>query len=73
MKIFDYINNKEIKEVFSTGTAATISPVGLIEYRGANYHISYTIGPLAQRLYDTRNDIKTKSNSIHREWVYIVK
>lgn len=32
-ELFEYINKKEIKEVFGTGTAATISPVGLIEYK----------------------------------------
>lgn len=72
-ELFDYINKKEIKEVFGTGTAATISPVGLIEYKGTNYHISETIGPIAQRLYDTLNEIKTKSYSTHRTWVHIVK
>ena len=72
-ELFDYINHKEIKEVFGTGTAATISPVGLIEYKGTNYHISDKIGPIAQRLYDTLNDIKTKSDATHREWIFILK
>ena len=73
LELFDLINNKQIKEVFGTGTAATISPVGLIEYNGTNYHISDTIGPLAQRLYDSLNHIKTKSTAEHREWIHIVK
>ncbi|MCU0104154.1 aminotransferase class IV [Acholeplasma vituli] len=72
-ELFDYINHNQIKEVFGTGTAATISPVGLIEYRGTSYHISDKIGPIAQRLYDTLNDIKTKSTAEHREWIHIVK
>ena len=73
LELFDLINSKQIKEVFGTGTAATISPVGLIEYNGTNYHISDTIGPLAQRLYDSLNQIKTKSTAEHREWIHIVK
>lgn len=72
-ELFDYINRNQIKEVFGTGTAATISPVGLIEYKGTNYHISNSIGPLAQRLYDTLDDIKTKSTASHREWIHVVK
>lgn len=56
--LFHYINSKEIMEAFGTGIEADISPVGLIEYKGINYHISDTIGPLAQRLYDSLNDIK---------------
>lgn len=73
LDLLGQISTKQIIEVFGTGTAATISPVGLIEYKGTNYHISDKIGPIAQRLYDTLNDIKTKSYSVHREWVQIVK
>ena len=73
LELFDLINSKQTEEVFGTGTAATISPVGLIEYNGTNYHISDTIGPLAQRLYDSLNHIKTKSTAEHREWIHIVK
>ncbi|MCV2231500.1 branched-chain amino acid aminotransferase [Acholeplasma manati] len=72
-ELLEHINNNEVSEAFGTGTAATISPVGLIEYKGTNYHISDDIGPVAKRLYETFNDIKTKSDAPHREWVQIVK
>lgn len=73
LDLLGQISTKQIIEVFGTGTAATISPVGLIEYKGTNYQISDKIGPIAQRLYDTLDDIKTKSTAEHREWIHIVK
>jgi branched-chain amino acid aminotransferase len=43
----------DLKEVFGTGTAAVISPVGELAYRGARMTIADgRIGPLTQRLYD---------------------
>jgi branched-chain amino acid aminotransferase len=43
-----------LKEAFATGTAATISPVGKLAYRGKTYSVNDgKVGPLAQRLYDT--------------------
>jgi branched-chain amino acid aminotransferase len=42
-----------LKEVWGTGTAAVISPVGLLAYKGAEMVINDgRIGPLTQRLYD---------------------
>jgi branched-chain amino acid aminotransferase len=42
-----------LKEVFGTGTAAVISPVGELAYRGQRMVINDgKIGPLTQRLYD---------------------
>lgn len=72
-ELLSRITNKEVSEAFGTGTAATISPVGLIEYKDTNYHISDNIGPIANRLYNTLNDIKTKVDYIHPEWIYVVK
>jgi len=72
-ELLEHINKKQVSEAFGTGTAATISPVGLIEYKGTNYPISDDIGPVARRLYDVLNDSKTKSTAEHREWIYIVK
>ena len=44
----------EVEELFGTGTAAVISPVGLMEYHGKVMELSGgKIGPVAQRVYDT--------------------
>lgn len=43
----------DLKEVFASGTAAVISPVGMIGYKGTDYVIHQNeTGPLAQSLYD---------------------
>jgi branched-chain amino acid aminotransferase len=43
-----------LKEVFASGTAAVISPVGHIYYKESEYCINEdTAGPLAERLYHT--------------------
>ena len=44
---------KQLKEVFVSGTAAIVSPVGKMHYRGTDYNInSGKIGKLTIRLYD---------------------
>lgn len=43
----------KVKEVFAAGTAAVISPVGKLAYRGKKFVINGgEVGPLAARLYD---------------------
>lgn len=43
----------KLKESFATGTAAIISPVGQIHYRGRDYFINNgQVGPLAKKLYE---------------------
>jgi branched-chain amino acid aminotransferase len=45
--------NGTLKEVFGTGTAAIISPVGTIHYKGENYQVADgRTGELSQKLYD---------------------
>jgi len=42
-----------LKEVFGSGTAAVISPVGLIQHREKNYVINnQKVGPIAKKLFD---------------------
>jgi branched-chain amino acid aminotransferase len=43
-----------LKEVFASGTAAVISPVGKLAYRGKTHVINQgNVGSLAQKLYDS--------------------
>jgi branched-chain amino acid aminotransferase len=43
-----------LQEVFGSGTAAIISPVKCIHYRGVDYQVADgKIGPISQKLYDT--------------------
>lgn len=51
--------NGELEEVFGTGTAAVISPVGRLRYKDEVFIIKDgNIGPLSQKLYDTLTGIQ---------------
>ena len=58
-EVIDAHKNHTLKEVFGTGTAAVISPVGLLQYKGIDYTINdMKIGPIAQKLYNTITGIQ---------------
>lgn len=52
-------NAGQLTEIFGTGTAAVISPVGRLDFRGKEMIINnYEIGPVAQRFYDSITGIQ---------------
>ncbi|NIA08565.1 MAG: branched-chain amino acid aminotransferase [Nitrospiraceae bacterium] len=52
-EVLERAENHSLKECFGTGTAAVISPVGLLYYRDKTYNInSGKTGNLAQRFFD---------------------
>jgi branched-chain amino acid aminotransferase len=58
-EIFAAHKNGSLKEVFGTGTAAVISPVGLLNYKGEDIIINnQKIGQMAQKFYDTITGIQ---------------
>ena len=62
----------KLDEVFGTGTAAVISPVGEILHNGKNYIINGgKIGPVAQDIYDTIT--KTQYGKIEDKYGWIRK
>jgi len=53
-EVLSTIENGTLKEVFASGTAAVISPVGKLAYRGKTHVINQgNVGSLAQKLYDS--------------------
>lgn len=51
--------NGSLKEMFGTGTAAVISPVGELFYQGNTIRINNNeIGPISQKLYDSLTGIQ---------------
>jgi len=53
-EVFDAHNKGTLQEVFGTGTAAVISPVGMLHHNNKDYEINgMKIGPVAQKFYDT--------------------
>lgn len=52
-EVIDAAKSGALKEAFGTGTAAIISPVGSLTYKGQEYKINnFEIGELSQKLYD---------------------
>lgn len=52
-EVIECVQSGEIQEGFGTGTAAVISPVGMLGYKGRDFLINNNkTGPVAQRLYD---------------------
>ncbi|MCG8373598.1 MAG: branched-chain amino acid aminotransferase [Balneolales bacterium] len=73
-EVFETSKSGELKEVFGSGTAAVISPVGLIEHNGETIHIgSGSIGDFAQRLFDEITGIQYGKLEDKHGWVHSVK
>ncbi|MEM5787485.1 MAG: aminotransferase class IV, partial [Syntrophobacteraceae bacterium] len=52
-EVIDTAKSGDLKEMFDTGTAAVISPVGSISYKEESFTISDgNVGELSRRLYD---------------------
>lgn len=63
----------KLKEVFGTGTAAVISPVGLLAYKGKNYEINGgEMGNITKFLYDTITGIQTGKIEDKNGWVTVI-
>ncbi len=69
-ELFDAAKAGTLKEVFATGTAAVISPIGTLCYKGEDYAINNNeVGSLSQKLYDTLSGIQTGKLPDTRGWV----
>lgn len=63
-----------LEEAWGTGTAAVISPIGHLYYKGKDHVVANNeIGELAQRLYDELTGIQWGKNPDKRSWCYKVK
>jgi branched-chain amino acid aminotransferase len=59
-----------LKEAFATGTAAVISPIGSLHYRGTDFDVAgNTIGELSQKLYDELMGIQYGTKEDKFGWV----
>ena len=60
-----------LKEIFASGTAAVISPIGCLNYKGTDYVVAdEQVGPVAQKLYDTLYGIQTGTVEDFMGWTY---
>lgn len=66
--------NGKLQEAFGTGTAAVISPIGELNYKGEIVKVNNEeIGNLTQKLYDYLTGIQTGKVEDPFNWVHIIK
>ena len=64
----------ELKEMFASGTAAIVSPVGQLEYKGEKMVINnFEIGPVAKEMYDTIYGIQTGKIEDFMNWTVAIE
>ncbi|MBI5643778.1 MAG: branched-chain amino acid aminotransferase [Deltaproteobacteria bacterium] len=72
-EVFETAKDGSLKEVFGTGTAAVISPVGEIEHNGDRIIINNSkIGQFSQKLYDTISGIQYGEKKDEFGWIYTI-
>ncbi|KAL0229980.1 hypothetical protein PCE1_003544 [Barthelona sp. PCE] len=52
-EIVQKIRDEKIVEIFGTGTAAVISPVNKLEYKGEEFEVKYPVGETTQQIFST--------------------
>ena len=63
--------NGSLKEVFASGTAAVISPIGWLCIKGTDMQVADgKVGPIAQRLYDKLYGMQTGIVADDMGWIY---
>ncbi len=73
-EVIGAIESGGMKEVFGTGTAAVISPVGAISYKDESFRIGNgSVGELSQKLYDEIVAIQYGEKEDPFGWVHTVK
>lgn len=73
-KIFEADREGKLEEIFGTGTAAVISPVGSVHHEGETIVTDReNIGPFAQKLYDTITGIQYATLEDTYQWMYPVR
>jgi branched-chain amino acid aminotransferase len=72
-EILEARHSGKLSEAFGSGTAAVISPVGLLSYNGEDLVIgSGGVGPITQKLYDELVSIQYGHKPDTRGWVEFV-
>ncbi len=69
-EVFEAHANGTLTEVFGSGTAAVISPVGLIQYGEKRIEIgNNTVGPVAQKFFNAITDIQYGKTQAPQDWI----
>ncbi len=69
-ELIDAIESGKLEEAWGTGTAAVVSPMGLLNYKDVDHIVNNNeIGPLTQRLYDELTGIQWGVIPDTRGWI----
>jgi branched-chain amino acid aminotransferase len=69
-EIIQAIENGTLQESFGTGTAAVVTPVGSLHYKGKSYTINnFKVGKLTQQLYDELTAIQYGEVKDELNWI----
>jgi len=72
-QIIEDAHSGSLKEVLACGTAAVVTPVGTIHYKGADHKIGDgTEGPLTLQLREMLTGIHAGNSKLHPEWLHVV-
>ena len=70
-EIVEASKNGTLEEIFASGTAAVISPIGWLNYNGEDVQVADgKVGPVAQKLYDTLYGMQTGTVEDFMGWTY---
>lgn len=73
-EVFEAHHNGSLKEVFGAGTAAVISPVGVIHHAGETITLDKEkIGPFAQKMFNTITGIQYGNQEDMYSWTHPIK
>jgi branched-chain amino acid aminotransferase len=71
--IIEDAHSGKLKEVFACGTAAVVTPVGKIHFKGHDHQVGDgQEGTLTEKLRHTLTGIHAGNSELHREWIHIV-
>jgi len=69
-ELVESIDAGKVEEIWGTGTAAVVSPVGMVAYKGKEYVINDgKIGDLTQKLYDELTGVQWGKIEDKRDWI----
>ena len=72
-QIIEDSHSGKLKEVLACGTAAVVTPVGVIHFQGSDHQIGNgNEGPLTLKLRQTLTGIHAGNSPLHPEWVRVV-
>lgn len=73
-ELFDALRAGKLEEAWGTGTAAVVSPIGELSYKGEKYTVNnFEIGETTQWLYDTLTGMQWGKLTDDKGWIIPIK